>query len=221
MKKIIPFKKDIIFKSNVSEITSISLEHTLGVKNQMIEGNFIISGAYKISDSSVQTEDFSYDLPFSINMDEKYLLENAFIDIDDFYYEIINDNVLSVNIEVLIDKIEEIEEVEELIREESIEEPIQVETLNPIKREEIMEEKEDIMEEERCIEEENINDKITSLFDQMDDSLESYKSYSIYIIREGDTLETILEKYSVTKESLEDYNDLSEIKLGDKIIIPS
>lgn len=222
MKKIIPFKKDIIFKSNVSEITCICLEHTLDIKNQhMVEGKFTVSGEYKISDSSVQTEDFSYDLPFSINMDEKYVLDDAIIDIEDFYYEIINDNVLSVNIEVLIDKIEECEVIElEEVREE---EPIRLEKEEDIMLEEIDMDirSEECEVKERCIEDESIPDKITSLFDRMDDSVESYKSYSIYIVREGDTLEMILEKYGITKENLEDYNDLSEIKLGDKIIIPS
>ena len=33
MKKIIPFKKDIIFKNHLSEITSISLEHSLRLSN--------------------------------------------------------------------------------------------------------------------------------------------------------------------------------------------
>ena len=95
MDKIIPFKKDIIFKTNLSEITSISLEHNLNKEGiSEISGNFVISGQYKIADTSVDVEDFSYELPFSINLDEKYILDKAEIDIDDFYYEIVNDSVL-------------------------------------------------------------------------------------------------------------------------------
>ena len=33
MKEIIPFKKEIIFDKSIDEITSISLEHTLNIKN--------------------------------------------------------------------------------------------------------------------------------------------------------------------------------------------
>ena len=33
MKQIIPFKKELLFKTKVSEITSISLEHTLSLKD--------------------------------------------------------------------------------------------------------------------------------------------------------------------------------------------
>ena len=38
MKKIIPFKKDITFKTNLSEITSISLEHTLKSTKNSVYG---------------------------------------------------------------------------------------------------------------------------------------------------------------------------------------
>ena len=41
MKKNVPFKKDLMFKTDVLEITSISLEHTLRIKeNSLINGNF-------------------------------------------------------------------------------------------------------------------------------------------------------------------------------------
>lgn len=226
MRKIIPFKKDIIFKTNVSEITSISLEHTLHFEeNNSIGGDFTVSGEYKITDTSVNVEAFSYNLPFDISMDEKYTLDKANIDINDFYYEIINDNVLSVNIEVVMDGLEEKlipEVVEEPVREESILEtiePIPVESFDrefEIKSEELVETF--TVQEERCIEPE---EKIESLFDHMDDTTETYQSYKVYIVRDGDTLEAILEKYSVTKEEIESYNDLKEIHLGDKIIIPT
>lgn len=247
MKKIIPFKKDIIFKTNVSEITSISLEHTLHIENYNVMGEFIVSGEYKITDTSINVEPFSYNLPFDITLDEKYVIEKASTDINDFYYEIVNDNVLSVNIEVAIDQLEERlipepievkEEPTELIREE-IEIPIQpiqenlgndleeVVEENTLKEENVIEIQPVIMETERCIEEEEpprkietTEEKIGSLFDHMDDSIETYQSYKVYIVREGDTLEAILEKYSMTKEEIEAYNDMKEIKIGDKIIIP-
>ena len=108
MKTIIPFKKDIIFKTNLSEITSISLENTLKIEDKTLSGSFIISGDYKITEESKDTENFLYDLPFNIVFDDKYDLSNSIVDINDFYYEIVNDSVLSINIEVLVDKIEEI-----------------------------------------------------------------------------------------------------------------
>ena len=52
------------------------------------------------------------------------------------------------------------------------------------------------------------------------DTKETYTTYKVYIVREGDSIDTILQKYSVSREILEKYNNLNEINLGDKIIIP-
>jgi len=209
MKKIVPFKKDIIFNTNISEITSISLEHTLKIDDQLVTGNFILSGEYKIADDSKNIENFSYDLPFNINFDDKYKLTKAVVDINDFYYEIINENILSINIEASVDNVEEIviEQTTNFYQDEIREE---------IKEENIIRE-ENIVEEKRCIEEEDTE----SLFGNLDESLETYKTYKICIVREGDSIENILIKYEITKDTLELYNDLTEIKIGDKLIIPA
>ncbi len=182
MNKIVPFKKDIIFKSHLEEITSISLEHTLKIQDNVVSGNFIVSGEYKVTSTSVDIDKFEYELPFMAAFDPKYNLDEASVNINDFYYEIINDNVLSVNIEVIVDNLVEVEE--------------------------------------RCVEEEEEKkDTDISLFESIDVE-DTYKTYKVYIIRENDNIETIIQKYSVEKEELEKYNNLSEIKLGDKIIIP-
>ena len=39
MKNIIPFRKNVIFKTNLSEITSISLENTLNIKLTPVNNN--------------------------------------------------------------------------------------------------------------------------------------------------------------------------------------
>lgn len=220
MKKIVPFKKDMLFSSNVSEITSISLEHDLKVRSDnMISGNFIISGEYKMSDSSTNIEEFNFELPCSINLDERYILDDVQVDIDDFYYEIVNSNILEVNISVLIDKLEE-KEIEETIINEIKMPDAELPDLEEITREEEANMMEDrTIEQERCIEEEDIS-SVVSIFDNFNDSLETYQTYKIYIVREGDTLEAIMQKYNISKELLEQYNDLNEINLGDKIIIP-
>lgn len=233
MKKIIPFKKDIIFKSNLSEITSISLEHSLHISNDnLITGDFIVSGTYRMTDSSVNTDVFSYNLPFDINMDEHYVLDNVEIDIDDFYYEIKDNNVLVVNIEVLIDKLEEKSLIEkEIISEEVLnneEDNMQElfegqEYIEPelVRNGEPINEIQSEIDDSRDIIEQEMPKEIKSLFDNIDESSETYATYHVYIVRETDTVETILQKYSVTKEDIEMYNDLKEIKVGDKIIIPS
>ena len=40
------------------------------------------------------------------------------------------------------------------------------------------------------------------------------------MVREADTIESILEKYQTTREKLQDYNDLTDVKVGSKLIIP-
>lgn len=187
MKEIIPFKKEIIFDRNIDEITSISLEHTLNIKNNDLNGDFIISGEYKSEESVVP---FNKKIPFNIVVDDVYKTSNATIDIDDFYYEVKNNNILFISIDVLIDKLErvELEDIREIIEEKK---------------------------EER-------NEEISlDIFNDSNFKTESYVEYNIYILREGDTIDTILDKYNTTIDKLKDYNDLDDLKIGDKIIIPS
>ena len=221
MKNIIPFKKDVIFKTNLSEITSISLENTLNLKDDTISGDFIISGEYKVTDKSTSVEPFNLNIPFEIVLDDRFETSKATIDIDDFYYEIVNNNVLSVSIDVLVDHLQEkpLVEVEDLV------------DVTPVRT--VLDLEEEEMEnsvEERCIEEEdtlpernveNIEEKINSIFSNGTFNDEVYVTYNVFIIRDGDTLDSIMEKYNVTQEELEKYNDLSNLKLGDKLIIPN
>jgi len=229
MKNIIPFKKDVIFKTNLSEITSISLENTLNIKDDIISGDFIVSGEYKISDKSTSVEPFEFKLPFEIVMDDRYDTKKAIVDIDDFYYEIINNNVMSISIDVLVDKLQEkpIVELDDLV------------DITPVREilddEEIEMEKETGIEEERCIEPEEVNEeiieerdlnkniiegKMNSLFSQISNDNEVYVTYNVVIVRDGDTIDSIIEKYNVKEDDLKKYNDLSNLQLGDKLIIP-
>ena len=111
MKKIVPFKKDIDFNTNIAEISSISLEHTLKLKEEnLVSGEFIVSGTYKLTDTSLNVDSFEYKLPFDISIDKKYDTNNIDVDISDFYYEVIDNEILEVNIEVSLDNLEEKEE---------------------------------------------------------------------------------------------------------------
>ncbi len=200
MKKIVPYKKEIEFNTEVSEITSISLENTLKkVSDNYITGEFIVSGEYKIVDVSLNTEHFKFELPFDINIDKKYNTDDIIIDIDDFYYEL-SKNKMIVNISVLLDNLLEKEE----IREE---------------KKELAEVKEKPNEEKKEIEKKESN-IAKNVFENMNFE-EAYRTYKIYIVRENDTLDSILEMFEVTKEDLENYNDLSTITVGLKLIIPT
>ena len=57
------------------------------------------------------------------------------------------------------------------------------------------------------------------LFSNLDNT-ETYTTYYVYIVKDDDTVEKILTKYDITKEDFENYNDINNIKAGDKVIIP-
>ena len=197
MKKIIPFSKEIEFNTNIYEINSISLEHNLKIKDNKVTGEFIISGDYKEDEFRLNVEPFIYNIPFNIDLDDKYILDEVKIEIDDFNYGVKN-NKLEINISVSIDNIEVIELLEEPVLEDN----------------DNREEKEEV---------EVIDNKCTlnTIFDSFEDKDDVYVTYNVHIYRENDTIDNIINLYKTTKEKLEEYNDLSNITLGSKIIIPS
>ena len=198
MKKIIPFSKDIEFDTNVAEINSISLEHTLKLKEEnLVSGEFIVSGTYKMTDTSLNTDNFEYKIPFDISIDKKYDTKDIDIDINDFYYEVINNKILSINIEVSIDGLKEKEEKEVVEEPEVLEETLENDNLERKESEE----------------------SAKSIFEDLDEN-ERYSVYKVHVVTENDTIENILQKYEITKEELEAYNDLKDMQIGDKLIIP-
>lgn len=276
MKKLVPFTKEIEFKTMISKVTSISLEHTLRVeKDNLISGYFILEGTYKMTQASQIDEEFSYKIPVDIELDEKYDTSNITLDIDDFTYEIIDEEKMRLNITLCIDNIEEKEVV--LPVEDVIEDfdTLELEDKNSGNRESKndgvlddlfldtskkvpleFDSKKEIVEEEseqnnndntinnaetvetsnELIYEDNasnnntnndtnkppmVNNNVSSIFSSFKDNIETYKTYSVYIMKEEDTIDVVLQKYGVTREELEEYNDMSDIKTGSKIIVPS
>lgn len=213
MRKIIPFKKDIELETNIAEISSISLEHTLKLKEEnLVSGEFIVSGTYKITEASLNVDPFEYKLPFDISIDKKYDTTNIDVDINDFYYEIINNQMLEVNIEVVLEGLEEKSEEEERILTEE-----KIETLN--ENEEETNQKETNIQE-NTEENREIDTNVKSIFNDLDEN-ERYSIYKVHIVTENDTTESIISEYDITREELEAYNDLTDLKIGDKLIIPS
>ena len=91
---VIPYTKEITFKTKIAEIFSISLEHEMDINDNEILGNFIISGEYKTHELSVNKEPFEYTLPFSIDIAENIDKETIAFEITDFTYEIIKNDTL-------------------------------------------------------------------------------------------------------------------------------
>ncbi len=302
MKKIISFDKEILFPTMIGEITAISLDQTLKfLSKNDIEGDFIVSGRYKMTEASAIEEDFKHVLPIEITLLETFTLETTKIDIKDFYYEVIDEEILKVKIDIQIEGVEEVlleeekeevveaiseteerkvEEKEELISEVEIVKPTVIEEQEDLREcdseektreeklsdvepvitstDEIIEEdklevvepvhkeekEESVVDKKTIVEEfamnqklsdatleevevvdvhkqEKTNTNIQSIFRVFNDAEETYRAYTVYIMRKNDSINSVLDRYQITKEQLEEYNDLSKIELGSKVIIPT
>lgn len=224
MNLTIPFTKDIKFSSNISEILSISLEHEYTVNELGVLGNFIVSGEYKTHEVSVNKENFEKVLPFSVDLTTKIDTDSLDFAIEDFTYELIDKNTLKVNIEYSIKANLLKEEVFESVEEtnETLEDMLdnidleEKEERNDEVIEEKMEEKEDIEEQRDTVSEEEKETVISSTLEKE----ESFITYNIHIMQSNDTIENICAKYNTNTSILEEYNDISKVSVGDKIIIP-
>lgn len=55
LKKVIPFKKELPLDNKIYELSSISLEHEILQRtSDLISGEFLVSGSYKISPTSIE-----------------------------------------------------------------------------------------------------------------------------------------------------------------------
>ena len=223
MKQIIPFEKDILFKTKIGELTSISLDNDLILKGEdIVTGNFYIKGTYKMISSSTNEEEYSYKIPCEIQISDTYDTYDCTIDIDDFSYEIKNDDTLCVKISVLLDNLvkKEIEVKEERKEEKLIDMTDQL----PIKEE--LEQKkpetkkiEELVVDERNIDPVNVFNDIKS--DIISDTDERYLTYKVYTVQEEDTIEKICAKYKVSVDQIKDYNDFDNLTTGLKLLIPN
>lgn len=247
MKKTISISKHIEFPTMIGEITAISLEENLKFFDQSnIDGELIISGKYKMTEASIIEEDFKYKVPVEILLTERLDLNTTKIEVDDFYYEIENEDTLKCYVDIKIEGIEELDESETFEEEQKNTEIINNHETTPLVRNEISEETEyitpNIMEHYKdnqireCDGDKNIetihveneistsnkiNEGVGSLFSSFKDSDETFSTYSVYILRQDETIETVTEKYKITREELEKYNDLTNLSNGIKLIIPN
>lgn len=220
MKQVIPFTKDITFKTKIGELTSISLDNDLELKGEdLITGNFYIKGSYKMLRTSELEEEYNYKLPCEIAISNEYDTFDAIIDIDDFNYEIINDDTLKVNIAVVIDNLEK-KDISEIYDEERIEEPASpvVDDLDFIEEELNISFDE---ENERDVNPLEILSETKPEILNLGNAEETYKTYCVYLFKEEDTVEKVMDEFNVTLADLTDYNDMDNITIGTKLIIPA
>lgn len=235
MKKKVKFEKVVDFATMISEITAISLDKDLSFKNEsLIEGNLVLNGKYKLTEASVIEEDFEFKIPIEISLVEKVDNSTATIEISDFYYELNNNDSMTCHIELCIDALEIIDDLDEE-REcdgENVEMEIpHIEDIEVSKNEDAknngIDSKIELINDDNNDNNDNndssevpYDDGNDSLFVHLDDKSETYGTFIVYIVRQNETINSIIDKYNTTIEEIEKYNDLKDINIGTKLIIP-
>ncbi len=189
MRQIIPFEKKVDFHSHISQIMSISLEHSEKVIDGEIQGEFLIFGDYKKHSDTTEVEEFKYNIPYTMILPDSIDVSTVRVDISNFTYDILEES-LNVFIEYSIEADDLPEILDEIIEDTEIEEYIT--------------DRNDEKEHEKVVPIEN----------------NEYVVYHIHIVEEKDTIESIIKKYDVLLEDIQEYNDITKLSVGDKIIIP-
>ena len=224
MKQVIPFYKEIVFKNKIANLTSISLEHNEKVVDGEVSGEFIVYGDYKVHNDTTEKEEFKYKLPFTALLPDDIDLSTVKVDITDFKYDQIDEDVLRIDIDFSIegDALECLDEREIIEEEDTINEEIdeilgikeEVETLElPV---ESMEEKVQIREE--IVKEDEI--QVIEKTEEKIETMEEYVTYHVHVVGSNDSVENIMKLYNTNLDMLNQYNDIKELKVGDKVIIP-
>ena len=229
MKKSLKLEKELLFKNNIKEITSISLDSDYKVEENKVVGNFIIDGEYKIHEVSINKEKFDFKIPFKVELDSDVDEETVKLEIIDFVYDHKKDELLvNIEYEIVGDKkeiiiFEDKEALDEFLMNREVEvisDNCEVEELLN-KKEEVIDNASlntEVVTDIRNTEEDII--KPDEVIKTLDKPKDNFITYQIYKIKENDTLEGIVLKYKTTIDELKEYNDLSSLNINDKIIIP-
>jgi len=244
----IPFESEIPFKSNISEITKMSLEHDFNVNDDVVLGNFYISGEYRSHEVSVNTDPFNFTLPFSVDYRSDIDRNTLEFNIEDFSYEIINNNTLKINIEYSLKGELAEEELFERVNENDLESELAFiddfidndyepkedveEIVEEIKEDtpqkefvELEEKEESKVVEEIKTKKEDVEERLTekeekTIMETIKNSDDTFVTYHIHIMKENETIESICTLYGTNTNYLNEYNDIQNVNVGDKILIP-
>ena len=315
MRKVISFDKELEFKTMIGEITSISLDQDLSFQDDStVSGELVVSGKYKLTAASRLEDDFLFHLPMEIVLTERLDSKTRNVTIEDFRYEVEDNDILLCHIDLLVEGVEIIDDIEsdssdsdirettgssasEIVdssHDAGIKSELSEEELRPVEVTDIVtpiestfstpavsnQREESFMDivpaissnasdksidvdvdisvnnnvtdtadtntnvntntninssaiansssnamietvDMKDLKDQDESDGVGSLFSSFKDSDETFATYSVYIFRANDTIEMIMDKYQVTKEELESYNDLSSLTIGSKVIIPT
>lgn len=225
MNQKIEFKKDCMLKTYVSSITDISLTHDYKILDDTIEGYFDVTGSYKVTMSSVETESFMFTIPFTIALSSLIDKDTIDLKLSDFNYSVEKD-VLHLKMFLDMDyqeieikeDIKDNEEIDNMIndlmdKESTTDIKSPSEFHNEVMLDNVVDSKEEVSTKEK-VSEKNFN----TIFNEVKES--NFSKYKVYIMRSEDTPESILVKYNVTMDEIKEYNDIDNINIGSKIVIP-
>lgn len=225
MNQKIEFKKDCMLKTYVSSITDISITHDYKILDDTIEGYFDVTGSYKVTMSSVETEDFMFTIPFTIALSSLIDKDTIDLKLSDFNYSVEKD-VLHLKMFLDMDyqeieikeEVEDSEEIDNMIndlmdKESTTDIKSPSEFHNEVMLDNVIDSKEEVSTKEK-VSEKNFN----TIFNEVKEN--NFSKYKVYIMRSEDTLESILVKYNVTMDEIKEYNDIDNINIGSKIVIP-
>lgn len=226
-------ERDFLFKDSIFEITSISVEHDEDINGSNLEGDFIISGDYRLHEISINKEDFSFKLPFTHEIRSNVNLDTINLEITDFTYELNNNDELHVHIEYVVSGEQSLiefadeKDLDEFLNNTDAEvvdltsdEPRFKEVSNseelviPVK-EDVKEEVVDTKGEENTPSEIVQNNIMNSI-----NADETYVKYHVHTVMQSDTLEGILDKYKITLTELKKYNSFEALEVNMKLVIP-
>ena len=210
-------EKELLFNTNIKEITSISLDSEFKVNNNDVVGNFIVSGEYKIHELSINKEEFNYKIPFTDNIDDDVDIDTIKLEIMDFSYDYKDDHLsVKIDYELSGDKKDILEfKDDESLDDFLINRELEIVDTRNDDLEDIIEETEE--NEVNDIDNKNYEDDILKNYSNKDDNFVTYK---VYKIDENDTIESIVIKYHTTIDDLKEYNDIKNLNSIDKIIVP-
>ena len=246
MNEVFVLDKEFLFKSNIYEITNISIEHNYDLSGSKCEGEFVISGDYRLHEVSVNKEDFNFKIPFEIPLRSNVNLDSVEVEVNDFTYDVEGD-VLGVHVEYqvsgeqsLIEFAEEADldaflkqnetaEIIDLSEEERTEETVESVLENPVPA--VI--TEPLVSEERAFEvipEEIAQGAILPEVEELAkakenimealNSEESFITYHVHTVVASDTFESITAAYNVNIIDLKKLNNIEELAINMKLIIP-
>ena len=209
--------KEFLFKSSIYEITSISIEDNHDINGSKIEGEFIISGDYRLHEISINKEDFCFKLPYTHELPSNINLDTVELEITDFNYEFNNDDELKVHVEYILTAEEGIKLFEseaELNKflDDNDAEIIDLKENTRAQNEVLLPETKEETETPSKIDENMILGSINEE--------EKYVKYHIHTVTMNDSIESITKEYNISLNTLKKYNTFENLELNMKLLIP-